>query len=81
MPQVSLEIRKKRAKLLRSLGQKNYQTLLKNQVNKKHMILIETENGIGRTENNIKVKTTAEKKGNIIEVQPNLIKNDYLVVN
>ena len=81
MPQVQLEERRKRAKILREIGNRNYQNLLLKQINKKHKVLIETEDGFGRTENNIKAKIPNAKKGEIIEVIPNCIQNDFLTIN
>ena len=81
MPQVQLEKRRTRAKILREIGNKNYQTLLHRQINKRHKVLIETTDGFGKTENNIKVKISHAKKGEVIEVIPNFIKRDYLTIN
>jgi threonylcarbamoyladenosine tRNA methylthiotransferase MtaB len=81
MPQIELKIRRARAKVLRNLGEMNYQNLLQQEVHKKHKILIETSDGIGRTENNIKVKINGEKKGRIIEAKPYKTQKNYLLVN
>ena len=81
MPQVPLEVRKNRAKELRSLGEKNYQKLLKKQVYKKHTVLIETDTGIGKTENNFVVKIKGMHKGKLATIMPNKVANNQLVVN
>ena len=81
MPQIDLYQRRKRAKILREVGKNNYLSLLKSQVNKKHKILVETEEGIGKTENNFKVKVKNAKKGNLIKIKAEKIFKDYLIVN
>ncbi len=81
MPQVSLDIRRRRAKELRQLGNENYIRFLNNQINKSHNALIETEDGFGKTENNLKVKIKDVKKGNIVKFTPNAIENNHLVIN
>ena len=81
MPQVPLEIRRNRAKELRSLGKKNYQNLLKKQVFRKHNVLIETDNGIGKTENNFEARIKNSYKGKLLTVIPRTINNNQLVVS
>ncbi len=81
MPQIPLQIRRERAKILRTVGKNNYLNMLNKQVYKLHKILIETDDGFGRTENNFKVNVVDSKKGNIVEAIPNYCKNDFLVVN
>ena len=81
MPQVPLEVRRNRAKELRSLGEKNYQKLLKKQVYKKHTVLIETDTGVGKTENNFVVKIKGMHKGELATIMLNKVVNNQLVVN
>ena len=80
MPQVDLYKRRKRAKILRELGKKNYVRLLKKEIKYKHNILIETFNGIGKTENNIKVKVNSSKKGDLIKTKLSSFNNDFLIL-
>ena len=54
MPQVPTQIRRERARKLREIGKKIYCKLLKNQILHKHRVLIESDKGIGKTENNFK---------------------------
>ena len=80
MPQVDLYKRRKRAKILRELGKKNYVGLLKKEIKYKHNILIETFNGIGKTENNIKVKVKSSKKGDLIKTKLSGFNDDFLIL-
>ena len=80
MPQVDLYKRRKRAKILRELGKKNYVRLLKKEIKYKHNILIETFNGIGKTENNIKVKVNSSKKGDLIKTKLSSFNDDFLIL-
>lgn len=80
MPQVDLYKRRKRAKILRELGKKNYVGLLKKEIKYKHNILIETFNGIGKTENNIKVKVKNSKKGDLIITKLSSFNDDFLIL-
>ncbi len=81
MPQVILEERRKRAKALRELGDKNYLNNLQKQIFRPQKVLVETNNGIGKTENNFKMKIPNAKKGDIVSIKPNDIKDNYLIVN
>ena len=81
MPQVKLEERRKRAKALRELGNQNYFNTLQKQIYKTQKVLIETDNGIGKTENNFKMKISNAIKGDIIDITPNNILDNYLIVN
>ena len=80
MPQVKIEIRRNRAKILRNLGDNLYIKTLTKQVFKKHKVLIERENGIGKTENNFNVKLKNSNKGEILEILPKKIENNFLQV-
>ena len=62
MPQVPTQIRRERARKLREIGKKIYCKLLKNQTLHKHRVLIESDKGIGKTENNFKSQTKKCKK-------------------
>ena len=79
MPQVPTQIRRERARKLREIGKKIYCKLLKNQTLHKHRVLIESDKGIGKTENNFKVKLRNAKKGEIIEIVPRGIEKNYLI--
>ena len=69
MPQLSKEIIKERAKILRYEGNKIFYNFLKKQINKKHKILFESETE-GHSENFIPIKTLAKYKiGKIVEVE------------
>lgn len=80
MPQVPLKIRRERAKLLRKLGKENLLYTLKSFRNKKHHILIETTDGIGKTENNLTVKVNSYSKGSITEFVPTKINKNKLMI-
>ena len=80
MPQISLEVRRKRAKELRELGQKIYLSELKKQLFNKHEVLIENKNGIGKTANNFKVKLKNKSVGSIVNVTLSKIKDNFLLV-
>ena len=77
MPQVPKEIRKKRAAVLRELGNKNLQKFLQTRVGKLENVLIEN-GGIGRTEHFAEVKITGEA-GEIVQITPQAISGNYLV--
>ncbi len=81
MPQVNLEERRKRAKALRELGYQNYLNKLQKQTFRTQKVLVETNDGIGKTENNFKMKIPNAKKGDIVSIKPNDIKDNYLIVN
>ena len=81
MPQVVLEERRKRAKVLRELGNQNYLNNLRKQTFRPQKVLVETHDGIGKTENNFRMKITSAKKGDIVSIQPNNVKDNYLIVN
>ena len=81
MPQVFLEERRKRAKALRELGSQNYLNNLQKQTFRTQKVLVETNDGIGKTENNFKMKIPNAKKGDIVSIEPNDIKDNYLIVN
>ena len=69
MPQLSKEIIKERAKILRYEGNKIFYNFLKKQINKKHKILFESETE-GHSENFIPIKTLVKYKiGKIVEVE------------
>ena len=44
-------------------------------------VLVETNNGIGKTENNLKMKIPNAKKVDVVSIKPNDIKDNYLIVN
>ena len=79
MPQIPIDERRKRAKELRKLGQNIYLKVLKKQILKKQKVLIENDNGIGRTENNFSVKIKNSSKGDIVETIPYKIENNFLI--
>ena len=81
MPQVALEERRKRAKALRELGNKNYLNNLQKQTFRPQKVLVETNDGIGKTENNFKMRIASAKKGDIVSIKPNDIKDNYLIIN
>ena len=79
MPQISNEIIKERAKLLRTEGDKILQKFLKKQVNKKHKILFESETE-GHSENFVPIKTlTKNKTGEIAMVKGTNVINGKLI--
>ncbi len=79
MPQISNEIIKERARLLRTEGDKILQKFLKKQVNKKHKILFESETE-GHSENFIPIKTlTKNKTGEIAMVEGKKVINGKLI--
>ena len=78
MPQVPIHIRRERAKTLRKKGLKIFEKKLWSQINKKHRVLIEDENGIGRTKNNFRVKIAYATKGQLIDIIPKKISNNIL---
>ncbi len=80
MPQIPLELRRKRAKELRGLSEKIHLSELKKQLFNKHEVLIENENGIGKTANNYKVKLKSKLVGSIVKVTPSKIENNFLLV-
>ena len=79
MPQISINIRRERAKELRKLGEKIYLKVLKKQIFNKHKVLIENDNGIGKTENNFNVRLKNSSKREIVEIIPSKIENNYLI--
>ena len=79
MPQVPKEIIKERAKLLRTEGGKILEKFLKNQINKKHKVLFESETK-GHSENFIPIKTlTKNKIGDVALVKGKKVKDGKLV--
>ncbi|MEC8100179.1 MAG: tRNA (N(6)-L-threonylcarbamoyladenosine(37)-C(2))-methylthiotransferase MtaB [Pseudomonadota bacterium] len=79
MPQVPIDIRRKRAKELRRLGKKIYSQVLEKQIFNKHKVLIESNSGIGKTENNFNVKLKKGFKGTIKEIVPVKIEKGFLI--
>ena len=80
MPQVPLETRRERAKLLRQQGKENFLKILYYFAKKKHRILVENENGFGRTENNLLVRVNSLSKGSIVNVRPKNINKEKLLL-
>ena len=79
MPQISNKIIKERAKILRMEGNKIMQRFLKNQVNKKHKVLFESE-AEGHSENFVPIKVlTKHKIGEIVEVKGKNVINGKLI--
>ena len=79
MPQISNEIIKERARLLRTDGDKILQKFLKKQVNKKHKILFESETE-GHSENFIPIKTlTKQRAGEIVNVKGKKVADGKLI--
>ena len=79
MPQISNQIIKERAKLLRTEGNKILQKFLKKQVNKKHKILFESETE-GHSENFIPIKTlTKQRTGEIANVKGKKVVDGKLI--
>ena len=79
MPQVPIDIRRNRAKELRRLGKKIYSQVLEKQIFNKHKVLIESNSGIGKTENNFNVKLKKGFKGTIKEIVPVKIEKGFLI--
>ena len=79
MPQVPLELRRKRARELRELGKKIYLSELKKQTFFEHEVLVENDYGIGKTENNFNVKVENKSVGSIVKIIPSKIENDFLI--
>jgi threonylcarbamoyladenosine tRNA methylthiotransferase MtaB len=67
MPMIDMCDRKKRAAVLRTVGAELLINYLENQIGKTLPVLIETE-GMGYTENYLKVKTNCEKTGEIVPI-------------
>ena len=79
MPQISNEIIKERAKILRTEGNKILQKFLKKQVDKKHKILFESETE-GHSENFVPIKTlTKHKAGEITHVKGKKVVDGKLI--
>ena len=79
MPQISNQIIKERAKLLRTEGNKILQKFLKKQVSKKHKILFESETE-GHSENFIPIKTlTKQRAGEIVNVKGKKVADGKLI--
>ena len=79
MPQIPTQIRRDRAKKLREVGKKIYYKELKKQTFHKHRVLIESDKGYGKTENNFRVKLSNVEKGEILEIVPSGIEQDFLI--
>ena len=80
MPQIPLETRRQRAKLLRKQGKENFLETLCYFANKEHRILIENEKGLGKTENNLPVKVSSLSKGSIVKFGPKNINKEELLL-
>ncbi|MDR2901655.1 MAG: tRNA (N(6)-L-threonylcarbamoyladenosine(37)-C(2))-methylthiotransferase MtaB [Lactobacillales bacterium] len=79
MPQIDIPIRKERAKKLRDLGHKKYESLLNGMVGKEVSVLIE-KNGVGLSENNLKVRTAfTDQTGQSVRVKIKERMKDELV--
>ena len=78
MPQLPVEVRRERAKELRRLGKENFLETLKLFVKKKHAILVEDNNGRGKTENNLPVDVNLCEKGNIFNYKPTKVNKEKL---
>ncbi len=80
MPQVPINIRRTRAKILREKGNQIYKTKLRQQLRIKHKALIENDRGVGKTENNFEVELKNFKKGDIVLFSPDTIENNKLTL-
>ncbi len=67
MPMVEASERKRRASFLRKVGEQLLSDYLDSQIGKTHTVLVET-NGVGYTENYLKVKTNCYNTGEIVSV-------------
>jgi threonylcarbamoyladenosine tRNA methylthiotransferase MtaB len=79
MPQVPLSIIKERAKTLRVFGNKQLKRELKKSINTFHNVLVETETGIGHSENFLSVKVLKAKERKIYRCKVTGIENNMLI--
>ena len=79
MPQIPLNIRKERAKSLRELGDKQFKLELKKSINTFHNVLVETDTGIGHSENFLTVKVRKAKERKIYKCKIIGIENNMLI--
>ena len=79
MPQVPLSIIKERAKILREFGNKQLKQNLKKSINTFHNVLVETETGIGHSENFLTVKVLKAKERKIYKCKITGIENNMLI--
>ena len=80
MPQIPINIRKERAKMLREQGNKVKYIAFKNSINSYQNVLIETEKGFGHAENFLPVKISEKvKTNNIYKCKIIGIRNNMLI--
>ena len=79
MPQIPLNIRKERAKSLREFGDKQFKLDLKKSINSFHNVLVETDTGIGHSENFLTVKVRKAKERKIYKCKIIGIENNMLI--
>ena len=80
MPQIPIQIRRDRARILRELGRNVFNQALNKQIYKTQRVLIENDEGSGKTENNFNIRVENKIKGEIIQVTPTKIENNFLVI-
>ena len=56
MPQIPIQIRRDRARILRELGRSIFNQALNKQIFQTQKVLIENDQGIGKTENNFNIR-------------------------
>ena len=79
MPQISKEVIKERAKILRNKANKKMKIFLKNQINKTHRVLLEKQSE-GHSENFIPIISKSKHKiGDIVSLKGKCINNEKLV--
>lgn len=80
MPQIPIQIRRDRARILRELGRSVFNQALNKQIYQTQRVLIENDEGLGKTENNFNIRVENKIKGEIIQVTPTKIENNFLVI-
>ena len=80
MPQIPIQIRRDRARTLRELGKSIFNQALNKQIFQTQRVLIENDQGLGKTENNFNIKVENKIKGEIIQVTPTKVENSFLVI-
>lgn len=79
MPQIPSNVIKERAKILRDHGNEQLKKELKNSINTIQNVLVETDEGIGHSENFLTIKVNQAKERKIYTCKVKDIKNNMLI--
>ncbi len=79
MPQNTIQVRRERAKEMREQGSKILKKLLFKCIGKEQKVLVENNDGLGKTEHYFLAKVKGAIKGDIVTFKPTSIENNILL--